>query len=77
MVAERLTQLLRNGALAIFSIFLASCGSGDGKSSVDVSQEETTASKLQLVFADYFGDPPDTNSRGAKTIAKAPLAAGN
>ena len=68
---------LRLVAITLFSIILASCGSGDGKSSVDVSQQETSASKLQLVFADYFGDPPATNSRGAKLVPKAALPLGN
>ena len=65
MVTERLAQLLRIGALALFSCVLASCGSGDGKSSVDVSDEDLAASRMQLVFADYFGDTPATSSRGA------------
>ena len=71
MVAEKLTQLLRCGALALFSILLASCGSGDGPDSVDASDADTVASELSLVFRDDFGGPVV----GAKIAGKIPPAA--
>ena len=73
MPGKTFAQWLRFGAVALFSIVLASCGGGSGESSVNVPAEEAASAEMRLVFADYFGDAPATNS---KTIAKAPLPPG-
>ena len=78
MFAENLTQTLRILTIAILSLLLASCGSGSGQDSVDAADGDSAAARYQLAFADYFGDPPDADSRSAaKAIPKAALPAGN
>jgi beta-glucanase (GH16 family) len=74
MPGKSFAQWLRFGAVALFSIVLASCGGGSGESPVNVPDEEAASAEMRLVFADYFGDESSTNS---KTIAKAPLQPGN
>ena len=69
---------LRYVAITLFSIVLASCGSGSGESSIEAPDKDVAASELRLVFADYFGDAPDTSSRAqARSIPKAVVEAGN
>jgi beta-glucanase (GH16 family) len=80
MVTERIAQLLRIGALALFSIVLASCGSGDGKSSVDAPDAEVAVSELRLVFSDEFGDPAldvGSGGRASKSISRTALSIDN
>ncbi len=72
-------QLLRLTAFACFSIFVASCGTGDGEDSIDAGGASGAGASQVLVFRDDFGGPavsPRAASRGAK-IPAAPLEAGN
>jgi len=78
MLTERVALWLRISAIALFSVILASCGDGSGEDSINASADEVAGSKMELVFADDFGDPPTNGSRpAAKSIAPAPLGTGN
>ncbi len=73
MHLNRLAQWLRIPALALFSILLASCGSGDGEDPVVGGADDTLASGLRLVFENDFGGP----AGAPRTAGKAPLTVDN
>jgi hypothetical protein len=65
MQFNRLAQWLRIPAIALFSVLLASCGSGSGEDPVAGGEDDALVKGLRLVFEDDFGGP-----------AGAPRAAG-
>ncbi len=70
---------LRICALALVSLFAASCGTGDGEESVEGSADSIQGSNLRLLFRDDFGGPAAA-PRGAGLAAMsapAPLPPGD
>jgi beta-glucanase (GH16 family) len=66
----RLAKSLRLPAIALFSIVLAACGSGDGEDSVDAADVDTAVGEFKLVFEDDFGGPaPPIAPRSAPRTA--------
>ena len=77
MPALRISHWLRILAIALFSVVLASCGSGDGDDPIEVTEQELEEARFELVFEDNF-DPSDANGRAAgKGAAKEALGPGN
>ena len=78
MIPEKVALWFRTLLFGLLSVLLASCGSGSGEDSVEVSEEETEAARYELVFADYFGDPPGEDSLGtARALPREEVPAGN
>ncbi|MBT8437879.1 MAG: family 16 glycosylhydrolase, partial [Gammaproteobacteria bacterium] len=76
---NRLAQWLRIPAIALFSVFIASCGSGGGEDSVDASGSDSASSELRVIFRDDFGGPAarPASPRTGAMIPPAALPVGN
>ncbi|MDH3632890.1 MAG: glycoside hydrolase family 16 protein, partial [Gammaproteobacteria bacterium] len=74
---NRLAQRLRIPAIALFSIILASCGSGDGEDPVNASGSDIAVGELRVIFRDDFGGPASVSPRTAGKLSAQPLPLDN